>query len=75
MKTPHLLIFPLKCLVIIKIHVTYNHKMIILHNTHLLKLLLNVPKTAARPNFFMKSIAPPPSEIYLRVNILKGVWQ
>ena len=33
--------------------------MIILHNTHLLKLLLNVPKTAARPNFFMKSIAPP----------------
>ena len=59
MKTPHLLIFPLKCLVIIKIHVTYNHKMIILHNTHLLRLLLNVPKTAARPQLLYEKYSPP----------------
>ena len=33
--------------------------MIILHNTHLLKLLLNVPKTAARPQLLYEKYSPP----------------
>ena len=33
--------------------------MIILHNTHLLRLLLNVPKTAARPRLLYEKHSPP----------------